>query len=271
MLNPIGIFDSGFGGLDILREVVKVLPEYDYIYLGDTARAPYGSRSQDLIYKFTEQAVNFLFKQKCQLIILACNTASSEALRKIQQEYLPNYYPKKRILGVIIPATEMAVELTNNNRVGVIATEGTITSEAFERELKKLKPEIKVFQKACPLLCPIIEAGEQTSGVLEVALKNYLAPLIEKNIDVLILGCTHYGLLKDEIRAITGDDVKLVLEGKIVSEKLKGYLKRHPEIENKLTKNSKIEFWTTDLTDKFRVLGSQFFGKPIIPKKVIIN
>lgn len=155
----IGIFDSGFGGLDILKTIVKKLPKYNYVYLGDSARAPYASRSQDLIYKFTEQAVDFLFKQNCQLIILACNTASSEALRKIQQVYLPKHYPKRRVLGVIIPAVEEAVELTTNNRIGIIGTEGTVSSKAFVREINKLKPEVKVFQKACPLFCPIVEAG----------------------------------------------------------------------------------------------------------------
>ncbi len=271
MFKPIGVFDSGFGGLEILKEIVKMLPQYDYIYLGDSARAPYGSRSQKLIYSFTEQGVDFLFKRGCELIILACNTVSSEALRKIQQEYLPNHYPQKRVLGVIIPAAEEGIELTKNNRIGVIATQGTVASGAFKRELKKLKSEVKVFQKACPLLCPIIEEGEQNHNVLRAALENYLPPLTEKNIDVLILGCTHYGLLKDKINAVIGDNIKLVSEGKIVAEKLKDYLKRHSEIRKELTKNSRTEFLTTDLTDKFRILGSQFFGTPIAPKKVIIE
>lgn len=156
----IGVFDSGFGGLAILKEIVKKLPQYDYLYLGDTARMPYGSRSQEVIYNFTEQAVDFLFKRGCSLVILACNTASSEALRKIQQGYLKNNYPKRRVLGVVIPAAQAAVEITKNNRVGVMATEGTVNSHSFEKEIKKLNPKIKVFQQGCPLLVPIVEAGE---------------------------------------------------------------------------------------------------------------
>lgn len=270
-LPGIGIFDSGFGGLDILREIVRVLPEYDYIYLGDTARAPYGSRSQELIYKFTEQAVNFLFKQNCRLIVLACNTASSEALRRIQQEYLPNHYPKRKVLGVIIPTAETAVKLTKNNRIGVIATEGTVASGVFEQELKKLNPTITVFQKSCPLLVPIVETGQYNSEIAKNVIKNYLNPLIKQGIDTLILGCTHYGLLEDKIRAVAGKNINLISEGRIVADKLKDYLARHPEIENKFHKSSGIKFLTTDLTDKFQILGSQFFSKPINPEKVIIE
>jgi glutamate racemase len=265
--NSIGIFDSGFGGLEILREIVKELPQYNYIYLGDTARAPYGNRSQEQIYDFTKQAVDFFFKRNCGLIILACNTVSSEALRKIQQEYLPECYPEKRVLGVVIPAAEAAGE-TKNNRIGVMATEGTVRSGAFKRELKKLNAQIQVFQQFCPLLVPIIEAGEQGSKNTKIVLENYLNPLLEKKIDVLILGCTHYGLLENQIREIIGDKIKIISEGKIVAEKLKDYLKRHPEIENILAKNSEIEFLTTDLGHKFKTLGTNFFGKPINPKKV---
>jgi len=265
---PIGVFDSGFGGLEILREIVKELPEYDYIYLGDTARAPYGSRSQEVVYKFTKQAVDFLFKHNSPLVILACNTASSEALHRIQREYLPKHYPNRRVLGVVIPAAEAAVEVTQNNRIGVIATESTVASGAFERELKKLNPELEVFQNACPLLVPIIEAGEHNSGVADNLIKNYLKSLIKEHIDTLILGCTHYGLLEAKIRKITDGKVNIISEGKIVAEKLKDYLMRHPEIESKLGKNSEIKFLTTDLTDKFKTLGSQFFGRQIKPEKV---
>ena len=269
----IGVFDSGFGGLDVLREIVKQLPEYNYIYLGDTARMPYGSRSQEAVYSFTKQAVNFLFGQGCSLIILACNTASSEALRKIQQNYLAKHFTKRRVLGVIIPTAESAVEQTKNNRLGVIATEATVASRVFEKELKKLNPKIKVYQRACPLLVPIVEAGEQNSKIADLALEKYLGPLIKSNIDTLILGCTHYGLLKNKIRKIMDNNVNIVAEGKIVAKKLKDYLIRHPEIENTLDKNqkSKIKFFTTDLTEKSKALGSQFFGKTIIPEKIEIE
>lgn len=267
-IKPIGIFDSGFGGLEILQEIVNELPEYDYIYFGDTAKSPYGSHSQEVVYNFTLGAVKFLFNQNCPLLILACNTASSTALRKIQKEYLPKNYPKRKVLGVIIPVTEEAIKKTRNQRIGVMGTESTVASCAFKKELKKLNPEIKVFQKSCPLLVPIVETGEKDSKITELVLKKYLNPLIKKNIDTLILGCTHYGLLKGEIKKAVGENMNIVAEGKIIAEKLKYYLKRHPEVEENLSKNSRIRFLTTDLTKKFKILGSQFFGKKIFPEKV---
>ena len=269
--NFIGVFDSGFGGLDILRGIVKKLPDYNYIYLGDTARAPYGTRSQETVYKFTEQAVDFLFKKRCQLVILACNTASSEALRKIQREYLPKKYPGKKVLGVVIPASEEASVKTFNNKIGVIATSGTVKSGAFKSELEKLNPKTRVFQQAAPLLVPLVEAGEHNSKAAVLILKNYLAPLFKNNIDTLILGCTHYGVLEEKIKRIVGRNIKVISEGEIVAIKLKDYLKRHPEIENKIGKNSKIDFYTTDLTDNFSVLGSRFFGGKINPKKIQLD
>ena len=267
---PIGVFDSGFGGLNILREIIKELPEYNYFYLGDTARAPYGSRSQEIIYEFTRQAIGFLFKQGCQLVILACNTASSKALRKIQQEYLPQYYPENKVLGVIIPTAETVAEQENKN-VGVIATEGTIASNVFKKEIQKLNPEIKVFQRACPLLVPIIEAGEQDGKIIYLAIKDCLKPLLSENINALILGCTHYGLLKKEIEKITNKKIRIIAEGEIVAKKLKHYLQRHTEIERYLAKNSEKRFFTTDLTNRFRILGSQFLGEQISPEKITLE
>jgi len=263
----IGVFDSGFGGLNIFREIIKELPEYNYLYLGDTARAPYGSRSQEVILNFTKQAIDFLFVQKCELIILACNTASSMALRKIQQQYLPQYYPKKRVLGVIIPTVETVVAQKNKN-IGVIGTEGTIFSDVFKKEITKLNPKINVFQHACPLLVPIIETGRQDSKMANMAIKDCLEPLLLKNIDALILGCTHYELLEKKIKNITDKKIKIIAEGKIVAKKLKNYLHRHQEIEKILAKNSKKRFFTTDLTNRFEVLGSQFFGEKIKPEKI---
>lgn len=262
MTKAIGMFDSGFGGLEILREIIDLLPEYDYLYLGDSARAPYGSRSQDIIHEFTIQGVDFLLKKDCPLIILACNTASSKALRRIQREYL---IKNQKVLGVLIPAVQEAVEITENNRIGVIATEGTVSSEAFVREIKKLKPEAEVFQEACPLLVPLIESGEE---IFEPVLKKCLKPLIDKEIDVLILGCTHYGLIKKDIEKITGQKIKLLVEGRVVAEKLKDYLRRHKEIEKTLTKNSSVEILTTDLTDNFEKIGKRFFKKTFKAKKV---
>jgi glutamate racemase len=259
----IGVFDSGFGGLTILRGIVKELPQYDYVYLGDTARVPYGTRSQETIYEFTKQAVDFLFAHNCDLIVLACNTASSDALRKIQREYLPKYYPGKRVLGVLIPSTEYAVTKTTNKKIGVMATPRTVESKAFVRELHKLDSKIKIFQKACPLLVPLVEAGEHDSNVAEIVLKNYLKPLMQKKIDTLILGCTHYEILEKQIKKIVGPKVKIVSEAGVVSKSLKRYLERHREIEEKLGRNKTVRFYSTDLTDKFTALGSTFFGKKI--------
>lgn len=263
----IGIFDSGLGGLEVLREIVKELPDYSYVYLGDTARFPYGSRSPNLVYKFTDQAVKFLFNQECQLIVLACNTASSEALRKIQQKYLLKRSDKK-VLGVIIPAVEEAVEFTKNNRIGIMATEGTVASGSFGREIKKLKPSIGVFQNACHLLVPIIEAGEEDSIIAKLAIKHCIQPLLKKGIDTLILGCTHYGLLEKGIKNEIGEGINIISEGRVVAKKLKNYLERHSEINDLLAKNHEIKFFTTDLTDKFEILGSKFFGKKITCQKV---
>ncbi len=266
----IGVFDSGFGGLDILRGIVKRLPDYNYIYLGDTARAPYGTRSQETIYEFAKQAVDFLFKNNCELIIFACNTASSDALRKIQQEYLPKYYPNKKVLGVLIPAAEAAAQKTRNKRVGVIATESAVQSGAFIREIMKIDSKIRVFQKACPLLVPLVEAGEQNSKAAELIIYDYLRSLINKKIDTLILGCTHYGILENKIRKIIGSNIHIVSETKIVPKKLEDYLIRHKEIKEKLGRSGIIRFYSTDLTNKFTILGSKFFGKVIQARKATL-
>lgn len=267
----IGVFDSGLGGLNILRAIAKEIPDYNYIYLGDTARLPYGARSKEVIYEFTKQAIDFLFDNNCELIILACNTVSSDALHKIQQEYLPEYYPDKKVLGVLVPAAEEAIEKTINGKIGVIATEGTVKSGAFIRELAKLNPKIKVFQEACPLLVPIIEEGKQDSKITEPILMGYLRPLINKKIDTLILGCTHYDILENKIRKIVGPRIKIISEARIVPKKLRNYLQKHQEIEEKIDKSKIIRFYSTDLTAKFKVLGSKFFGRNINVKKVRLN
>lgn len=267
----IGVFDSGFGGLTILRGIVKALPEYDYIYLGDNARVPYGSRSPDVVYAFTLQAVEFLFGQGCDLVILACNTASADALRRIQKEYLSKGHPNKRVLGVLIPAAEEAAAVTKNGRVGVIATEGTVASGAFPREIGKIERSVLVFQNACPLLVPIIESGEHDSVVVDIMLEKYLAPLNKRTVDTLILGCTHYGILEKKIRKSIGAKVSIVSEAHVVPKKLKAYLKRHPEIERKLGRKKKRLFYSTDPTDKFNRFGSRFFGAPIRAKKAILE
>jgi len=263
----IGIFDSGFGGLHIMRGIMEELPDYKFIYLGDTARVPYGTRSKKIIYDFTKQAVDFLFSKNCRLIILACNTASSDALRRIQRKYLPKHHPGKRVLGVIVPAAEVSVLKSKNKKIGVIATEGTVKSGAFPRELRKIDPEIEIFQVACPLLVPIVEAGEENSVITDIVLKKYLGPLTDKKIDTLVLGCTHYGILKRRIEKIIGKDIKIIDESKIVARKLKDYLRRHPEIEKDLKKGRSQIFYSTDLAGNFEALGSKFFGREIKVRK----
>ncbi|OGY41280.1 MAG: glutamate racemase [Candidatus Buchananbacteria bacterium RBG_13_39_9] len=285
----IGVFDSGLGGLIILKEIIKKLPQYDYIYLGDNARTPYGNRSQEVIYKFTEQAVDFLFKQNCQLIIIACNTASAEALRKIQQEWLPRVMGNEyRVLGVIRPVVEQAVKV-GKNKIGVIGTKGTVASQSYIHEIAKLNSELEVLQQPCPLLVPLVEEGWQKSDVAKKVLRTYLKPLKLAKVDTLILGCTHYPILFKEIQGIMGPRTKVLHSGKIVADSLANYLQRHPEIESKLEKNTNvmvrisnhdaddvtlrepqgdITFYVTDLSPHYQRLGEDWFGKGIMFEKV---
>jgi glutamate racemase len=258
----IGIFDSGLGGLFITKSLVKDLPQYDYVYLGDTQRVPYGNRSSEAVYQFLKEAVNYLFEHDCELIIVACNTASACAsLRKIQKEYLPRHYPKRRVLGIILPTAESAMADTRTKRIGVLATQGTVNSEAYIREVRKISPSAKVFQQAAPLLVPLIE-----SNGIEFAkpiLRSYLSPLKKRNIDTLILGCTHYPILKKQIGKICGKDVRVISQDEIISEKVKDYLKRHPEIDEKLEKKRRRQFLVTDLTPTIKLLSKKWFGSKI--------
>lgn len=264
--SSIGVFDSGLGGLSILKEILKALPEYDYVYLGDNARVPYGGRSPELIYQFTKKAVDFLFrKQNCFLIIIACNTATAAALRRIQQEYLPKSFPKRRVLGVIRPIVEVIIE-NKARRVGVIGTYATVESKAFIKEFKKLAPKISVYQKACPLLVPIIEEGETEWKGLELILQRYLKPLKAKKIDNLVLGCTHYGLITSKIAEIMGKKVNITSPGRAVAVKLKDYLKRHPEIEKKLSRTPSRKYFVTDLNKRYIKLIKLFLGNQFCPK-----
>ncbi len=267
----IGVFDSGFGGLDILRGIIQENGEYDYLYLGDTARTPYGTRSQEIIYEFTKQAIDFLFAKNCELIIIACNTASAEALRKIQKNYIPKKYPHKKVLGVLIPAVESALEKTINKKVGIIATASTVRSCAFTKEIHKRDTSIRVYEQACPLLVPIVEAGEKYHKATDIILREYLQPLQKKHIDTLILGCTHYGLLESKIKKILGKDVAIISEARTVPKKLKLYLHNHSSLEQTLSKKSSLLFYSTDLTENFQTLGSMFFGKKINVKKITLQ
>ncbi len=266
-VGKIGVFDSGFGGLSILKAIVKKLPEYNYVYLGDTARAPYGNRSQEMILEFTLQGIDFLFSQGAELVILACNTASSEALRIIQQEHLLKTYPTKKVLGVVIPGAEEAVAKTRNKKVAVIATEATISSGAFKREIKKLDKTMHVYEVPAPLLVPLIEAGEDKSESAQILTKQYVTKALKSGVDTLILGCTHYEILEPYIKSIA-KNACVISEGKVVATKLQSYLSRHKEIETKLSKNKKQEFFTTDSKEKFDRLGKRFFGQKIISKKI---
>jgi len=262
----IGIFDSGLGGLIITKALIKKLPGYDYVYLGDTKRVPYGNRSQKTIYQFTKSAVEFLFSQDCKLVVLACNTASSLALRKMQQEFLPAKYPDRKILGVIVPTVEVAVGNGVNKKIGVLATTSTVESKVYTKEFKKLKPSIKVFEQGGPLLVPLIENNAMETG-LDI-LKSYVQPLAKKNIDAIILGCTHYPYLKKEIQALVGKKVKVYSQDEIIPKKLKTYLNNHKEIEALLSKNSRNIFFVTDEVANFKKVSKRLFGKDLNLKKV---
>ena len=261
----IGFFDSGFGGLTVLRRVVEALPQYDYVYLGDNARAPYGSRSQGVVYRFTLEAVEYLFRRGCPLVVIACNTSSAKALRRIQQEYLPGSFPDRRVLGVVRPLVEEVTERKTFRTVGLLATEGVVASKAYLREIEKLDPTIRVFQKACPLLVPIIEAGEQDWEGAEMIVRKYLGELTAEAgaIDALLLACTHYPILYETIRRNLPACVELLEQGPIVAASLADYLRRHPEMEQRLSRGGTREFLTTDLTERFDRLARTFFGGPV--------
>lgn len=265
----IGIFDSGFGGLTIMKSIVEALPEYDYLYLGDTARTPYGTRSSDVVYEFTKQATDYLFNEGCSLIILACNTASSDALARLQKDYESE--PHKKVLGVIIPTVEHDALYTDTKPIGILATEGTVNSGAFVREIKKVDSAQKVVQSPAPLLVPLIENGETDTPMLDLALAQYLAPLLQKKIGSLILGCTHYSIIADALTKHLPQDVVIIQEGPVVAAKLADYLTRHKNIKKSLSTHSTREFLTTDRTNRFANLGSTFYGTTITPQNITLT
>jgi glutamate racemase len=258
--NPIGVFDSGYGGLTVLKEIVKKLPGYDYIYLGDNARAPYGSRSFDTVYNYTLECVQKLFSMGCNLVIVACNTASAKALRNIQQLDLPKIATDKKVLGVIRPTTEVVGKFSKTKHVGVLGTTGTVTSESYLVEINKFFPDVKVFQQACPMWVPLVENSEMESEAADFFVKKDLDALFSKskNIDTIILGCTHYPLLLNKIKKHIPANVKLISQGEIVAASLEDYISRHPEI--KISKNKSIEFFTTDSPEGFDKAATVFFG-----------
>ncbi|HUT22224.1 MAG TPA: glutamate racemase [Candidatus Bipolaricaulota bacterium] len=259
----IGVFDSGLGGLTVLRQLLKNLPQYDYLYLGDTARVPYGNRSAEAIYEFSKQACDYLFEQGCELIIVACNTSSGLALKRLQEDYLPvKNSETKRILGVIRPVAEFFA-VKDYKRIGVIGTRGTIASNVYKKELEKLKSKAKIFQAATPLFVPLIEENWLNRPETMRILRTYLRPLKNKKIQSLILGCTHYPILIKQIRRVMGKQVDVPNPAKIVAESLKDYLKRHPEIETKLGKNKERKYLATDLTENFEKMAERFLGQKL--------
>lgn len=262
---PIGVFDSGYGGLTIYNEIQKLLPQYDYLYLGDNARTPYGTRSFDVVCEFTRQAVRYLFQQGCQLVILACNTASAKALRTIQQVDLPALDPNRRVLGIIRPTVEHVGEVTKSGHVGVLATEGTIRSHSYPLEIRKLYPEIEVIGEACPMWVPLVETNEYESDGADFFVRRHIENLLSRDpeIDTIILGCTHYPILMDKIRKYTPEGITLLTQGAAVASSLASYLQRHPEIENLCTKGGKTIFCTTEADGKFGTQASLFLNYPV--------
>ncbi len=253
----IGIFDSGLGGLIIAQAIRKMMPEYDYVYFGDTKRVPYGNKSHEAVYEFTKEAVDYLFrKENCAVIIIACNTASARALRQIQQDYLPKNFKDRKVLGVLIPAAE---EASKYKKVGILATLGTVASNTFPLEINKLNKNIKIFQNPAPILVPLIEEGEHKLATF--FLLKYLRPLMNKNIDALILGCTHYPIFKKEIKKIIPKNVTLISQDEIIPKKLNEYFAKHPEITKKLSKNKSIKILVTDKTQNLEFLVKKWFGK----------
>ena len=262
---PIGIFDSGYGGLTILKAIRELLPQYDYAYLGDNARAPYGTRSFDIVYQFTRQAVLKLFEMGCQLVILGCNTASAKALRSIQQNDLPNIDPLRRVLGVIRPTAEIVGKLTETKHVGILATPGTIKSDSYNIEINKLWPELSVTGVACPLWVPIVENNEATGAGADYFVKKRIDHILwlDPDIDTLILGCTHYPILMPKIKQYVPEGVKIVSQGEYVAESLKDYLDRHTDMDARCTKNGTVRYYTTENADKFKEAARIFITEDI--------
>ena len=262
---PIGVFDSGYGGLTILHSIRQQLPQYDYLYLGDNARAPYGTRSFDVVYQFTRQAVIKLFELGCQLIILGCNTASAKALRSIQQCDLPHLDANRRVLGVIRPTAEVIGTLTSNNHVGLLATEGTVKSNSYTLEIQKLWPAIKVTGVACPFWVPLVEYGEANSPGADYFVKKRMDELMARDplIDTVILGCTHYPLLLPKIKKYASPNVRIVPQGEYVAHSLQDYLSRHPEMESRLTKEGTCHYFTTENPLKFQESAQIFLHEKV--------
>ena len=270
---PIGVFDSGYGGLTILSKIREALPQYDYIYLGDNARTPYGTRSFEIVYEFTLQAVTKLFEMGCHLVILACNTASAKALRSIQINDLPRLDPMRRVLGVIRPTVECIGNITQSRHIGVLATAGTIKSQSYPLEVHKLFPDIKVSGEACPLWVPLVENNEARGDGTDYFIRKYIDELLAKDnqIDTVILGCTHYPILLPKIRQYMPSGITTVAQGEFVAKSLKDYLQRHPEMDKKCTKGGRCVYRTTEAEDKFIESASTFLNEAIKVEQISLE
>ena len=262
---PIGVFDSGYGGLTILNEIQRAMPDYNYIYLGDNARAPYGTRSFDIVYRFTLQAVNYLFEQGCHLVILACNTASAKALRTIQQKDLPLIDPNRRVLGVIRPTVEKVGEISKNGNIGVFGTPGTIQSQSYNIEIAKLHPQFNTYGNGCPMWVPLVENREADKPGADYFVKQEVDNLFgqQPNIDTVLLACTHYPLLYDKIRQYVPQSAQVIKQGEIIAESLVDYMHRHPEIDARCTRGGSTQYLTTENATKFAEMASIFLNRPI--------
>ena len=260
---PIGVFDSGYGGLTILKGIRQLMPEYDYIYLGDNARTPYGTRSFEIVYEFTLQAVKKMFELGCQLVILGCNTASAKALRSIQQINLPQLDPSRRVLGVIRPTVECIGELTKTNHVGILGTVGTIKSASYPIEIHKIWPDVQVTGQACPMWVPLVEYNEFTTEGADYFIQKDIEELLQQDpqIDTIILGCTHYPLLLEKIRKYTPSHIQLISQGDYVAKSLQNYMERHPEMDVRCTKQGLCRFLTTESVEKFEESAAIFLGQ----------
>lgn len=262
-ISPIGVFDSGYGGLTILKEITALLPLYDYYYLGDNARAPYGTRSFETVYKYTLESVKWFFAQGCNLVIIACNTASAKALREIQQKDLPKIAPDKKVLGIVRPTCEIIDHFSTTKHVGIMATTGTVLSESYPIEIKKFFPNVKIIQEACPMWVPLVENNEHESHGADYFVNNHIKNLLkkDKNIDTVLLACTHYPLLMKKIEEFMPVGVRIISQGKIVADSLKDYLERHPEVEQQISQNNIRKFFTTDNPQRFDDQASLFYGQ----------
>lgn len=264
--HPIGIFDSGYGGLTVFKSIREKLPQYDYLYLGDNGRAPYGNRSFETIYQYTLECVQWFFEQGCPLVIIACNTASAKALRTIQQNDLPRIAPEKRVLGVIRPTAEVIGNFTKTRSVGVMGTKGTVSSDSYKIEIHKFFPDIEIHQQACPLWVPLIENNEHNNPGADYFVEKYIHQLLQQsdNLDAILLACTHYPLLAEKMRKYLPEHIQLIGQGEIVANSLADYLVRHPEIETEVTREARMRFFTTDDPLDFDNHATIFFGQSVI-------